>query len=279
MKKIDCLVLGTALAAIPLAHGAVFVDDFAALGQGAPGQDLNTYNGWTQSETNPIDGPLAWGQQVGSANGFGLGAAYAAPAATTFSASHSIDNIGMVGISLYTTFQIVDSDAAFPYRNDYSIGIYNTGGDRLFSLDMKAANQTVPGGTSSQWNIYYSTGSVTSTAFGGVLESWPGPVPAAAPANYTMSVNFTTIDLSGNVSFELNVTGSNTFTVNSTLSNVDVPTDKNIAEYRVTTLQGTGGSIWGDGIIAITGLAVPEPSSVMLLGLSTLGLLRRRRGA
>jgi hypothetical protein len=287
MKNILSLFTLATFAAIPLAQGSVFVADFTGLASGDP---LLGFDNWTQSESNPGTDYLAWGMLVGGNKGFGLGPAIGLPAYSVLSVSHPIDNIGLLGgpvaTTVQTTFAIADSTASWPARNDYSIGIFNGAGDRLFSLDIVAQDQVVPGGSNDKWNMYWSTGVTTNTpSFGAIYEDNPDPNGAL----YKMSVTFATIPATNDVAFTLSVTGNNTFSTTGTLTGLDT---EEIAEYRVTTSIASGIVVydefaepidpavdWGDGFIAISGVSVPEPSSFMLLGLSALGLMRRRRCA
>jgi hypothetical protein len=193
--------------------------------------------------------------------GASVGVAYTVPTNDPFYASHSV-GIGLAGTTLQTTFVITDSTSAFPFRNDYSIGLFNAGGTRLFSLDMKAVAGSVPGGSNNQWNTHWSTGATQSSAFGGVLEN----------GDYNLSVTFT--PSGSNVNFALSLTGTNTFNVNGTLTGLSA---QQIASYRVYTTKGTGVTEWGDGFISFVNVKVPEPSVAALLGLGALGLMRRRR--
>ncbi len=264
MKNFRTLFSIASIVTIPLAQGAAFFDDFSGLTPGTPGQDLNTYNGWTQSEPNPISGtePLAWGQTVGGTNGFGLGAGYGAPTNDPFSASHGL-SLGFANSALTTTFVVVDSDALFPDRNDYSIGIFNGSGVSLFRLDITATGQPGPGTADDQWNVAWNSGASNNAAFAGVIED----------GLYDLTVNF--VPNGANIDFTLTLSGGvNSFGAIGTLTGLAAQT---VTEYRVSSLIGTG-SDWGNGFIGIKGVGVPEPSSALLfVGLGALGLARRRR--
>ena len=271
---------------MPLAHGATFIGDFSGLAPATEvppfdGDPLAGYNNWSQSVANPTGesgGYLAWGLTVANSNGFGLGVPYAAPPTSApFYVSHAVgmDLIATVGhpvTTLQTSFVVVDS-LEYPDRNDYSIGFYGAGNSLLFGLDIMATSQVdVPGGPNDLWNIRWSSGNDSSDAFGAVIEDFPG-----SPALYNLNVTFTTINVT-DVQFNLSISGSNTFTTSGILSGVNLAA-ASIAEYRVTASQGSGAD-WGDGFIGIAGLSVvPEPSAAILLGLSALGLTRRRRSA
>ena len=149
MKNLHSLVLFASVAAGSVAHGAVFVDDFSGLAQNAP---LVGYNNWTQSESNSVDGPYAWGSTVvptPQMSGFAMGPAWAAPTnPSSLSVSHDVGlnliaTVGSPATTMQTSFVVWDSDNAVPYRNDYSIGIYSTTG-LLFSLNMTATSQEFP---------------------------------------------------------------------------------------------------------------------------------------
>jgi hypothetical protein len=265
MKKYSAFLAVATLGTAPLIHGATFYDDFTTLGQNptpsTQGQNLSTYNGWSSGLGSFDSLPLAYGYTIGtpSSNAAALGVAFDAPAGSSFSASHSLST-ALAGSTLLTTFVIVDSEpGAFGARNDYSISIAS-GLTTLFSLNMVAASQAQPSDP-AQWNLSGPDNSIFTVAQENGL--------------YNLVVNFVQNGL--NVDYNINVApagGGAGFSTSGTLAGQAAAT---IDSLSVSSSIG-GGSDWGSGYIGFDNIGlVPEPSSVMLSCLASLGLFRRRR--
>jgi hypothetical protein len=268
MKKYSAFLAVATLGTAPLIHGATFYDDFTTLGQNptpsTQGQNLSTYNGWSSGLGSFESLPLAYGYTIGtpSSNAAALGVAFDAPAGSSFSASHSLST-PLAGSTLLTTFVIVDSEAGLggtlSARNNYSISIAS-GLTTLFSLNMVAASQAQPSDP-AQWNLSGPDNSIFTVAQENGL--------------YNLVVSFVQNGL--NVDYNINVApagGGGGFSTSGTLAG---QAGANIDTLSVNTSIGSG-SGWGTGYIGFDNIGlVPEPSSVMLSCLASLGLFRRRR--
>lgn len=246
------------------AQGATFLEDFSGLIAGTPGDPLNAYNGWTQSESNPTGpggGPLAFGFTANSSTVAAIGVSEAVPTGNSFTVSHSL-NTPLAGSTLSTTFIIIDSDLTFPDRNDYSIGIF-AGLTNLFSLELEAADQNPPTGSGAQWYI-----------------SVPGASPELFTVGFENGIYNLTVDFVqnlANVDYTVNLVNANNTTPFSTSGTIFGGAAFTIDSFQVGTSVGSG-TDWGSGFIAIDNVAVvPEASSFVLLGMAALGMASRRR--
>lgn len=261
MKNKYFAILAATFATATLANGATFLEDFSSLTPGTPGTPLLGYNGWTQSEANPGGGPLAFGVTAGSSNAAAIGVPEDVPVGSSFTVAHSL-SVPLTGATLMTTFTIIDSDLAFPDRNDYSISIYS-GATTLFSLNLVAANQSPPDSSRSQWNAIVP-GAVT-------------PLFAIAQEQglYMLTVNFAQNGL--DVDYAVSLANGDNSSIFTTNGKIDFGDGLNIDSYVAGTSIGSGAD-WGNGFIAIDNVAVvPEVSSFVLLGMAALGLASRRR--
>lgn len=266
----SCLVAASMTLLAGPASAALFVSDLSGLAINDPLDGfVDDGSAWTVN-LEPNQGDLAYGETVAAQPGFQLGVANDIPtgSATSFSATHSV-GIPLVSPTaqptlVQTTFVIVDSDpnGGFPDRNDYSIGIYD-GATLLFSINFEAAQQFQPDGPNSVWNVTWSSGASTTPTTLGVLEEAPYTFTATFGAN------------GGDVDFNLNLNGGlNGTYFSGVLTGLAGAT---ITDYAVTSRVGSGAD-WGSGVIGVTGITViPEPSTALFFGLSSLAFLRRRR--
>ncbi len=255
-KKFLTPLLGLGLTAV--APASVFISDFtgASSGDALPGIDS-----WSQNQANPTNDtqPLTWVNPIGGGLGAAVGTFYDVPTSDPLSATRPI-GVALAGSTLCLDFSIQDSTNLFPGRNDYSFTVANGSGDNLFSLNFGATSQNMA--APALWNVTWdSIGGSGGPAFGAVGDN----------SIYSLIIDFTP-DL-GDMDFSLSLQGpvGSPFVETGTLTGL---AGASFDDLVVSTTMGLGAD-WGDNFIVVQG--VPEPSSLLLLGLSGLGLLRRRR--
>jgi len=265
MKYSKILVL-CALGAMPTAFGSVYVSDFSGAEIGDP---LNGTDGWIPSEPDSSDdSPLGWINMHDGSKAAAIGGYYDAPTNDTYAVLHSIGG-HLVGSTLSMDFGLMDSTNGYPVRNNFSISILSGGLSDVLTLNFVATSQTDnPEGEDHAWNMSWSSGGNTSEPFAAVFEG----------SAYNYDVSF---DLGLNDEVEVTFTLSSKSNVwpTVTVPLTGVPANETFGFLRVGAETGTddqGNPLdWGDNFLAFRG--VPEPSAAMLVLLSAVGLLRRRR--
>lgn len=249
----------------------MYVSDFSAY---SIGDDLDGADGWVQSEPNPNPSqPLSWINQVGSGKGGSIGTYYGVPGGSSFSVSQNI-GVALDNSQLSMNFSITDSTTDFPHRNNFSIEVLNDTSQVIFSFNFLATNQVDdfdspgppavdPGPPDMTWNVLWKSGITGQSQL----------LPDAAILEgglYRFDLEFTESGANTNVAFA--VVGSNTYSGGAALTGM---TGQTFSSLRIRAEQGTEATDWGDNFFSFT--AVPEPASTLLLGLSSLLCLRRRR--
>lgn len=269
--KFSSLLAAVAAMGLQSAYGFVYVSDFTP---NSVGDNLAGADGWTQSEANPaVDQPLSW---IGLLNGQKAGAVgtyYGLPAGSSFFASRNI-GVALDNSRLSMNFSITDSTTDFPHRNNFSIEVLNDTSQVIFSFNFLATNQVDdfdspgppavdPGPPDMTWNVLWKSGITGQSQL----------LPDAAILEgglYRFDLEFTESGANTNVAFA--VVGSNTYSGGAALTGM---TGQTFSSLRIRAEQGTEATDWGDNFFSFT--AVPEPASTLLLGLSSLLCLRRRR--
>jgi hypothetical protein len=273
-----CAVLGGSL---PCAAGYVYVSDF---GSASEGDILPGVDGWSQSIANFDDQyPLSWMSTHNSELAATVGTYY--DNETPGSSYYVYRSIGvpLAGSILGMTFGIQDStdDPNFGLnRNNFWVSAVNGSGDNLFTLYFTATNQVDdwddpnhpddPLTSNTQWDMKWNSIGGNSTAEYPPVGEFRG---AMEDGSYNMFITFTGdgSDVKFGLFIDAPATESDFLDSESVLTGLNGET---IAELRVGSDLGDG-TDWGDNFFAFRG--IPEPGAVALLGLSSLGLLARRR--
>jgi hypothetical protein len=226
------------------------------------GSDMNGQGGWTVSNglgSGPAFEPVAiadsftWDLSAGSATIGGI--APNPPGVTTM--SNSTLSLPLQSASSHPTtirFEVAYTESS-DFRNPFSVSIGTDGGNLL-------TVSFTPGGAGF-YNMNYST------SFGGG-SGFLNTIDEAQPTEFTM----TTWDDAGTVKYSLSNAGAPIVT-GGTLTGATAGTLINNFSFIYDSTVGGG---VGDGSASIDRIVViPEPSSVLLLGLSALGLIRRKR--
>jgi PEP-CTERM motif len=254
------IFLLTALSGV--CHAAGYFSNFSSATVGDPLVPIgNTFgvDGWTQSEVNNDNlSPKAWIANVGSPleKGVAIGAFYDSYASDPFYINHTLSS-GLATSSLSMKLGVNDS-ASYQYRNDFSIGLLNSSAANLLTIDFKANSQNFASPTLDdlKWNVWVN----------GVLTA----VAIQQGSSYDFVINFT--QDASDVDWTLNINGAD-WTTGTIIGGAS----ETIGNLRIGTTQANGAD-WGDNVFGVTAISIPEPSIVLLLGFSVLGLFHRRRG-
>ncbi len=208
-------------------------------------------------------------------NNFGaIGGLASAPDSTTVGVSHAYS--GVLGGTVYNLrVALVDSTDGFA-RDSFGITLLN-GSSSVFSLDL-TPTVVVPvapdpmgpdptGANDGIWTFSYAGGATTDTINQAIIEN----------GFYDLALSFIA-DGAGGTDFSLTTTGAN-----SAFATGNVAVDPNAA---ITALGFTWSTSFvdpanaGDNYLMFDNInIVPEPSAVLLLGLTGLGFVFRRSRA
>lgn len=258
-------VLIIALAGV--AHSAGYVMN---LGAAAPGDQLVPIpdsigvDGWTQSEANnAADQPKAFIATVNTSTGIAVGAYYDDFANNPFYANREV-SLALDGSSLSLTVGLLDSTDLFPERNDFSIGLLDSGGNNLATINFFANTTTYDPNIIGSWNVSING----NTAFAAVQDNSSYDILISFAANGTnidYDVSLTDYQATPNV-----VTDDGTLTgaATETISNLRLGVDLGLS------------AAFGDNFMGVTNVSlIPEPSTTLLVGLAGIGLALRRKRA
>ena len=262
MKKILSALL--LLSAAYNAQATIYISNFSG---GSPGDPANGVDGWVQSEVdNSPASPKSFRANVTASilPGLGIGAFYDVPGTDPLVLSRASINVPQVNLTTLsaqfkTKFALTDS-SGFLFRNTFSLTLKDSLDVSIASVVFTPNTQIFPpvGPVDDQWLVTINGGPTVAGVFGG--------------GDYNLSVIFDNYGFY-KVRISDHATDTDVYQSASILST----NTNNIAEIELGYAQGPGAE-WGDNIFGIAGTSViPEPSSALLVGLSTLGLLRRKR--
>jgi len=265
MRAMNCkILLGFSLLAALTSslQGAAYVSDFSGTTPGeelVPGADpsIPGIDGWTQSEANnQFDMPKAWINEIGTTSDLGvaIGGYYDAYDDDPFYINRQL-SFGFASSALSLSLAIRDADE-FLDRNNFFISLLTTDLQVLVTIEFTAKSQDFS--QLAIWEVSVNGG----TAFAEVEDD--------KLYNLVMGFNAT----GPNVDFSISISGdsyneSDSGTIAGAASAV-------IGNLRIGTEIGDGDD-WGDNFFVATNIAIPEPSTALLLGIATFGLMRRRR--
>jgi hypothetical protein len=229
----------------------------------APFSDMNGQGGWVVSSglgAGPAFDPVViadsftWDSSAGSAT---VGGIAPAPAGVT-TMSYSALSLPLQSATAHPTtirFEVAFTESTTINRNPFSVAVGSDAGNLLTVSFAPAA----AGFYSVAW----------SSALGG--SGSLGVLAAGLPTEFSM----TTWDMAGTMKYSLSNSGTPIVTAGNLTGGATAATLIN--NFAVNWDSTTGGGV-GDGSVTIDRIVViPEPSSALLIGLSALGLIRRKR--
>lgn len=248
----------------PLGTLSAAVTDFTGL---APDTPLTTISGWTLSEANSSSTPIAFvGVVAGNPTGALGGDLGDILSATSRAKLTLASSIVAPAVSVGLNVLITDSSNSLPTRDSFGFGISSGSGATIVELSFLPIAQSLtpsaPGDT-AQWSLSYTiAGSAT------VL------------TNYVISesmMNTVNVMFSGS-SVQIMMTDNfDTFSVGGSIAGYDSAT-AGVGNLAFNWAKGGGAN--GDNTMYFDNInveAVPEPSAMVLTGVASLLLLKRRR--
>ncbi len=242
----------------PLGSLSAAVTTFNSLTADAP---LTAEAGWSLSEANPAGAPIAF---VGILNGSPSGAlggelndmAVSSSTARLTMTSSLTSQYATVGMDLL----IKDSTNSYPTRDAFGIGIANGSGATIVTLNfLPVAQSFTPSVDIGQWRLSY-------------LLAGGGEVLTDFYFNELQLLNLSVVFANNTASISV---GGSTFGGN--IAGFDAATN---GVGNISFSWTKGGSANGDNTMYFDNISVepvPEPSAILLSGLASVFLLKRRR--
>lgn len=251
MKRVLFPLLLLSVASV---QAATYISNFNT----SPGNNIAGWDGWTINDPeNDSSSSMAFGVTWNASRAVALGGEFATPSISLVQLAHAYDEV-FGNTSASFSFTIADA-VLYEGRDTFGFS-FKDGSTNLFSVIFvpTVPDETAPAETLAFWNLY-------SVSSGGTI---PLNIQIEEGVGYNLSLAF-----SGNGSstdFDLDVGGLQR---SGTIA-VDPST---IASSFALEWQADYAS---DNYIVMDNLAiVPEPSSTLLLGLSGLGFVLRRKRA
>jgi hypothetical protein len=266
------------LALAPIGSLSAAITTFDAT-EYAVNSPLTTVPGWTATETAPANQPLSWITPWSSNGGVGnkagaIGGYYNSPVADSYSVSSAVSQ-AISGTSISFDMAIQDStngnvdDGYYTNRDVFGFSVSTSTGDVLASLTFTPTAQTTTpeGGTAASWLVSY-------TVAGGTTQMTS--IPMYEDVQYLVELSFSGSEVT--IGFGAGE-ATNVFT--ATMTGVDSSAEIGSVSFDwEKSVDDLGVALdFGDNFVRFDNLAVtiPEPSSALLMGVASLGLLRRRR--
>lgn len=247
----------------PMGSLSAAVNTFTGLTPDAP---LTTaQSGWTLSEANSAGAPLAFVGVVGGNTTGALGGEFADILNPSGSAKLTLtSSLISPYASVSLDVLIRDSSNSFSTRDSFGFGVANGSGASIVELSFLPVAQTLtPNSDLAQWQLSYLIAGASTTLTNFVINE-----QVLNSINLVFANNGVSITLSN---------GSATGSYDGTITGFDSAVN---GVGNLAFNWSKGGPANGDNTMYFDNInveAVPEPTVILLSGLSTLLLLKRRR--
>lgn len=257
------------VAAIASSSAALYTSDFNSFT--APPTEIAGQDGWVINDPGG-PGTLSYGILLAGSQGLGLGGTYGATTTPSVSLSHSfVESVGRVSAQFDFSFQ--DSDDEFFARDTFSFSFDGASG-KLFEVSfVPQAQSMTPSSTAAKWDAFYSVNGGSAFPLGISELEEDGAYSFALTLGGALTSGNTTTS-----NYNLTIGSGGTFLTRTGSVTLDPQTATTGFAFNYTATDGIGFN--GSNALLVDNLTVvPEPSSALLLALTSLGLITRRRRA
>lgn len=206
---------------------------------------------------NGVDGHQA-GEETNQANGWGM--------TFTPNVGASIDDASIPAIVYLQDWTMTTSSSGFSLADDVFLSIYDVTGDVILNQD--------PSSFSAANYVGSSTNEVDMAALGAVVEN--GEVVSGTPTDVTWI--FDNLALAKDRQYAVVFAADQDATFDELTSAVELNVGNPYAGGQFVRHNGSS-TDWDPEFTATLNTVIPEPASLSLVGMSSLALLRRRRGS
>lgn len=258
------------VAAIASSSAALYTSDFNSFA--APPTEIAGQDGWAINDPGNL-GTLSFGVLLAGSQGLGIGGTYGETTTPSISLSHDfVESVGRVSARFDFSFE--DSDEAFVASRDTFGFSLNGSSGKLFEVSFVPVTQSpTPSTTTGQWSAFYSVNGAPN------IELANTDLDEAGAFTFDLTLGgFFTPGNTTTTNFVLRLASGGTVLTRTGSVALDPQTATTGFAFNYAATDGVGFN--GTNALLVDNLTVvPEPSSALLLALTSLGLVSRRRRA